>query len=317
MKTNKFFAAALAALTLVGFSACKSKEDDKTLELTESSVSMKVGETHQLVANITVEEWNSSDPTKATVANGLVTAIAEGNAIISATAKGVTKTCIVSITAAGSNPGGDNPGGDNPGTTASVKGSEVWPIIMDAVTYEANASKIKADFRVDDTNNFLYIWASGETYVAGDGAGKNFFGNNEGYVSLTVAAPAGWSGCGFCLGATSAAAAEELRKAIVASPDDYYFHFAMKATTPGNHQFYTFNDATTSFAVGTATIEAGAVIGDFTRDGSWAEFDVPMSQFATALASLTFPANGNIFCALSGAQVGSQLNLDAVYFYKK
>ena len=316
MKTNKFFAAALAALTLVGFSACN--EDDKTLELTESSVSMKVGETHQLVANITVEEWNSSDPTKATVANGLVTAVAEGNAIISATAKGVTQTCIVSITAAGSNPGGDNPGGDNPGTTASVKGSEVWPIIMDAVTYEANKSKIKGDFRVDDTNNFLYIWASGETYVLGDGAGKNFFGNNEGYVSLTVAAPDGWSGCGFILGATSAAAAEELRKAIVANPDDYYLHLAMKATTTGNHQFYTFADATTSFAVGTATIEAGAVIGDFTRDGSWAEFDVPMSQFATALASLTFKTSGdNIFCALSGGQVGSQLNLDAVYFYKK
>ena len=316
MKTNKFFAAALAALTLVGFSACN--EDDKTLELTEPSVSMKVGETHQLVANITVEEWNSSDPTKATVDNGLVTAIAEGNAIISATAKGVTKTCIVSITAAGSNPGGDNPGGDNPGTTASVKGSEVWPIIMDAVTYEANKSKMKGDFRVDDTNNFLYIWASGETYGKGDGAGKNFFGNNEGYVSLTVAAPAGWSGCGFCLGATSAAAAEELRKAIVASPDDYYLHFAMKATTTGNHQFYTFNDATTSFAVGTATIEKGEVIGDFTRDGSWAEFDVPMSKFATALASINFlNTDGNIFCVLSGGQVGSQLNLDAVYFYKK
>ena len=274
----------------------------RILMLSDKSLSLTVGNTYQLTANMPVDKWETSNAEVATVVDGLITAISKGTTIISATAKSITKMCVVNVTEEG---------------PAEVKGSQIWPIIMDAVTYEENASKIKADFRVDDTNNFLYIWANAETYVAGDGAGKNFFGNNEGYVSLIVAAPAGWSGCGFCLGATSAAAAEELRKAIVANPDDYYFHFAMKATTTGNHQFYIFNDNITSFAVGTATIESGAVIGDFTRDGSWAEFDVPMSQFATALASLTFPANGNIFCALSGAQVGSQLNLDAVYFYKK
>ena len=91
----------------------------------------------------------------------------------------------------------------------------------------------------------------------------------------------------------------------------------MKATTQGNHQFYTFNTAATSFAIGTATIEAGQVIGDFPRDGAWYEFDVPMATFAQALATTPFPTGGNIFCALSGAAVGSQLNLDAVYFYEK
>jgi hypothetical protein len=185
------------------------------------------------------------------------------------------------------------------------------------VTAEANAAKIVGDLRIDDTNNFLYIWAAGETYVAGEGTGLNFHGNTEGYVALTVAAPQGWSGLGFYLGEASAAAAEQLRQAIVANPDKYFLHIAMKATTPGNHQFYTFNDAATSFAVGTATIEKGQVIGDFTRDGSWAEFDVPMANFAAAMANLTFPTGGNIFCALSGAAVGSQLNLDAVYFYEK
>ena len=114
-----------------------------------------------------------------------------------------------------------------------------------------------------------------------------------------------------------AAAAEQLRQAIVANPDKYFLHIAMKATTQGNHQFYTFNDAVTSFAIGTATIEAGAVMGDFKRDGSWAEFDIPMANFAAALANIPFPTGGNIFCALSGAAVGSQLNLDAVYFYEK
>lgn len=101
------------------------------------------------------------------------------------------------------------------------------------------------------------MWASGETYSAGDGTGVNFFGNNEGYVSLTVVAPDGWSGCGFNVGAANISKMKELRDAIVASPDDFYLHLAMKATTTGNHQFYTFAEKAASFAVGTATIEAG------------------------------------------------------------
>lgn len=310
MKTNKIFATALAVLALVGFTACEQKnQPTEPLTLTETSVTLKVGETHQLVANVAVESWTSSNEAVATVANGLVTAVSAGNAIISATAAGVTKTCVVLVEAAGST------GGNT--TAAQVKGTKIWPIILDAVTAEANAAKIVGDLRIDDTNNFLYIWAAGETYAAGEGTGLNFHGNTEGYVALTVAAPQGWSGLGFCLGEASAAAAEQLRQAIVANPDKYFLHIAMKATTPGNHQFYTFNDAVTSFAVGTATIEAGAVIGDFTRDGSWAEFDVPMANFAAALANIPFPTGGNIFCALSGAAVGSQLNLDAVYFYEK
>ena len=316
MKTKQFCALALAALTLFGFSACNknknnSNDPEQSLKLSETSVSMKVGETHQLTANITVDSWKSSDEAVAIVADGLVTAVKEGSAIISATAGSQTKTCVIAVSKEG------DQGGEQGGST-EVKGSQIWPIVMDATTADANTSKIVADFRIDDANNFLDVWLSGETYVAGDGTGLNFFGHSDGYVSLTVAAPQGWSGGGFRLGATIAPKVEELRAAIVASPDDYYLHLAMKATTTGNHQFYTFGDAVTSFAVGTATIEKGAVVGDFTRDGSWHEFDVPMSQFATALAGLTFSADGGyILSFLSGAQVGSQLNLDAVYFYKK
>lgn len=314
MKTNKFFATALAVLALVGFTACEQKNPVETLELTETSITLKVGDTHQLTANVAVESWTSSNPAVAAVSNGLVVAVAEGTAIVSATAAGVTKTCVVLVTADATQGNGNGNGNT---TAAHVKGTKIWPIVLDAVTAEANASKIVGDLRIDDTNNFLYIWAAGETYAAGEGTGLNFHGNTEGYVALTVAAPQGWSGLGFNLGEASAAAAEQLRQAIVANPDKYFLHIAMKATTSGNHQFYTFNDAATSFAVGTATIEAGAVIGDFTRDGSWAEFDVPMANFAAAMANLTFPTGGNIFCALSGAAVGSQLNLDAVYFYEK
>lgn len=308
MKANKIFAAALAVFALVGFTACEKPESEK-LELTETSISMKVGETHQLVANVTVETWTTSEEKVATVDNkGLVTAVAEGTAIISATANGLTKTCVVKVEKEGQG------GGD----AKTVKGSQIWPIVLDGVTYETCASKVVADFRIDDSVNNLYVWASGETYAAGEGTGVNFFGNNEGYVSLTVVAPAGWSGCGFNIGAANISKMKELRDAIVASPDDFYLHLAMKATTTGNHQFYTFAEKATSFAVGTATIEAGAVIGDFTRDGAWHEFDVPMAQFAAALSKVNIPDAGlDIFSCLSGAQAGSQLNLDAVYFYKK
>lgn len=310
MKANKIFAAAMAALALVGFSSCKDKNDDnKSLELTETSISMKVGETHQLVANVTVETWTTSEEKVATVDNkGLVTAVAEGTAIISATANGQTKTCVVKVEKEGQG------GGD----TKSVKGSQIWPIVLDAVTAEANKSLIVGDLRTDDTNNFLDVWAAGETYVAGEGTGMNFFGNSEGYVALQVAPNMTWSGGGFRLGDASVKVAEELRQAIVADPDNYYLHIGIKATTTGNHQFYTFGEDETSFAIGTGTIEKGTVIGDFTRDGAWYEFDVPMAQFANTLAKMTFPAkNTYILCMLSGAQAGSQLNLDAVYFYKK
>ena len=323
MKTNKFFSAVFAALALVGFTACEPQptpDEVVSVVLDQTALTLEVGATATLKATVdpagATVEWASQDPTVASVADGVVTGLAAGNTIIVASAGGKMASCIVKVNAAGTPGTGDNPGGGNT-TAAQVKGTKIWPIVLDAVTAEANASKIVGDLRIDDTNNFLYIWAAGETYVAGEGTGLNFHGNTEGYVALTVAAPAGWSGLGFCLGEPSALVAESLRQLIVANPDKYYLHIGMKATTQGNHQFYTFNTAATSFAIGTATIEAGQVIGDFPRDGAWYEFDVPMATFAQALATTPFPTGGNIFCALSGAAVGSQLNLDAVYFYEK
>lgn len=107
MKTKQICALALMALTFFGFSACKpTNKPEQDLKLEETSVSMKVGETHQLVANITVDTWASSDETVATVAAGLVTAVKEGTAIISATAGSQTKTCVISVTKDGQQ-GGD------------------------------------------------------------------------------------------------------------------------------------------------------------------------------------------------------------------
>ena len=308
MKTNKFFATALAVLALAGFTACDQPTPTEPLELTETSVTMKVGETHQLTANVAVESWTSSNEAVATVADGLVTAVSAGNAIISATAAGVTKTCVVLVEADQTQGGG-----------ASLKGSQFWPIAIDGTTADANASKIVGDFRPDDVGKFLYIWEN--TYAANENpTGLNFHGNTEGFTALTVGS-VGWSGCGYCLTESDASkaweAAEALRAAIVANPDDYFLHMAIKSTDNASHCFYVLGSEATKFVLGSTSQYDGPVYQNFTRNGEWAEFDIPMAQYAAALSTTTCVAGVNVFVALSEGIAGAQLNLDAVYFYKK
>lgn len=193
--------------------------------------------------------------------------------------------------------------------------TRIWPIILDGETSGTIKNFIAGDFRANGVDNHLYIWSDSETYTAVEATGMNFFGNTEGYLSLVVAAPAGWSGMGFCIeNKASVTAMQNLKNSIVAHPDSFFLHIAIKATTQGNHQFYTFGTGQTSFAIGSKTIEQGQVIGDFPRDGAWYDFYIPMSQFASAIAAAEIKSGTNIFCALSGSQVGAQLNLDAVYF---
>lgn len=69
-----------------------------TLELTEDFVNLRVGDQHQLIANVPVASWSSSKESVATVSqSGLVTAVAEGYTVISATADGITQTCIIQV----------------------------------------------------------------------------------------------------------------------------------------------------------------------------------------------------------------------------
>lgn len=303
MKANKIFALAMAALAFV---ACEKKEV-LPLELSDSQIALEVGATHQLTANVAVDAWETSDPAVASVQSGLVTALAEGTAIITAKAGAETKSCVVKVSKKGQGGGGQ----------ATMPYKRVWAVVLDQVSYDANASIMAGDIRVDDTENFLYIWASGETYAAGDGVGKNAMGNDEGYIALTCVAPDNWSGLGFCIKkAESVAALEELRQAILANPDNFYFHMALKSTDNASHKFYVFNEGANGFTIGTTEIDGGAIFADIVRDGKWHEIDVPMARFTAGLQKAV-ASGDNIFCALSGNQPGAQLNMDAVYFYEK
>ena len=99
MKANKFFAVALAALTL-GFVACKGEKDKPqtdTLKLDKTEVSIAVDATVQLTANMEVT-WASSNEAVATVEAGLVKGIAAGEANITAKAGEQTAVCKVTVT---------------------------------------------------------------------------------------------------------------------------------------------------------------------------------------------------------------------------
>ena len=314
MKANKFFAVALAALTLVSFNACEKKDEptpekEDALALDQNALQLEAGETATLTATVEAT-WASSNTDAATVAgNGktaVVTAVAEGQAIITATtAGGQTKTCVVSV---------KKKGGEEQG--AQLKGSQFWPIVLDGTTLEANQSKMVASFQPNDVDQFLYVWDG--TYTGGNATGLNFHGNGDGYTALVVTT-LGWAGCGFNLndGCEGAAKARDLRDAIVANPDQYFLHLAIKATDNANQCFYFMNSEDTKFVLGTASVYDGPVYANFERDGAWHEFDIPMSTYATALVNADLTKGNNVFVALTEGVSGYQLNIDAVYFYKK
>ncbi len=314
MKTTKFFALALAALALV---ACEQKNNTPTLEkieVTPSTLTLEVGETANLQTVLTPAgteatiTWESQNPAVASVAEGTVVAISEGTSMILAKAEGKIGTCLVTVTAKGQ--GGND---DTGGTGARVpQGSEFYPIIMDGTTSDALGDKIIADFRPDDTTKWLYIWEN--TYMGNSQtSGLNFFGNADGYTSLTCIA--GWSGAGFNVPTTDV---NTLVEKIMAAPDDYYFHMAIKSADQYAHCFYIFGLESTKFVLGPTSVYDGPVEGNFLRDGSWFEYEFPMSKYATELAGYNPAAvDVNLFVMLTQGVAGAVLNLDAVYIYKK
>jgi hypothetical protein len=326
MKVN--WKLALMCAAMVAFVACKDKnqpvdpgkddpkDEEAALVLDQNSVQLEVGASATITATVEAT-WTSSDAEVATVVPGndggksaLVTAVKEGNAVISATTKGgQTKTCIVVVKAKEE----EKPQG------GQLKGSQVWPIILDGTTLEANQSKIVASFQPNDNDQNLWVWDN--TYEGVDATGLNFHGNGDGYLALSVTT-LGWAGAGFNLatGSAGCTASEALCAAIVANPDDYFLHLAIKSTDNFSHCFYFMNNEGTKFGLGkTVQYDApAATLQDFPRDGAWHEFDIPLSSYASAIASATsFPTGNNVFVFLTEGTQGAKLYLDAVYFYKK
>jgi hypothetical protein len=72
-----------------------------------------------------------------------------------------------------------------------------------------------------------------------------------------------------------------------------------------------------TFVLGTTAME-GYPYADFTRDGKWHEFEIPMSYFkGKGLTYTTGMTQFNVFDFLAGGAVGEKEEPDAICMYKK
>jgi hypothetical protein len=197
-----------------------------------------------------------------------------------------------------------------------AKGTNYHLISLDAVTSEnIPAGAIKKDFRVDDINNFLYVWSG--TYNALVPAGPNWNGEIGEFISLQVGS-VGWSGFGF-----SGPAAKDMT-AVTA---DYTLHLAMRApsTSTASHCIKMEGPGGLAgfAAIGSANFVDGSNIykpyTNFVRDNNWHLIEIPMSYFFNQGLRYpeAVPAFGNVFALLSGGVAGTSIALDAIYVYKK
>lgn len=292
------------------------EEGQTVVTLDKVTAKIAVGETVTLTASVTPAEkaseltWKSSNEAVATVAGGVVTGVAAGEAKITAAVGEITAEATITVTS--------NGGGEEEINHPSLKGSDYFVFQLGGKAAEQIADKIVADFRPNDDTKNLWVWEN--TYAAGETSGKNFYGEAEGWVSLTVTS-VGWSGFAY-----NCADLAELNKlaAIMDAPEDYTLHLGMKSTDNASHLLFL--DGTSGsgkVCIGpTAFVDNGTSfdpVANFTRDGSWGEVEISMKTLTDK--GLVYGSNNtaglNVLGFLSGSVTGTILQYDAVFIYKK
>lgn len=91
----------LIASAVFAFAGCR-KKTETTYKLSETEIVLTVGQEKELTISPAPAKsvgWESDDASVATVTNGVVTAIAEGTAVVTATVEGVKDplTCTVTV----------------------------------------------------------------------------------------------------------------------------------------------------------------------------------------------------------------------------
>lgn len=231
------------------------------------------------------------------------------------------------------------------GEYQSLKGSNYFPMLLDETAAAMIKNKTVTDLFVNDFtddahyNGWINLWIWENTVAAAEAMGPNFYGN-LGYLAFTVTGDT-WFGfapaisynttiVGVERGGTkihasqsemTTAAKNAIAKMAVIDAT-YNFHFALKSQRNGIYRVILYD------GVKEASITIGTSANDgtdyyFTRNGEWAEFDIPMSRFiaqglnyANIVANTTASQGLNIWAVSQGDILPSDVNIDAVFFYQ-
>lgn len=164
MKLNKIFAALMAVVTLVAFSAC-NKESEDVIKLKLNKANLTVGQTYTVPVEKASGDitWTSSNEAVATVnAQGTITAVAEGSAAVKATVGKASATVDVTVTAGGQT-------GGAPDLDAPADG-KLLVVIEIPEGSECNGIALKGTFDGAE-------WSGADTYLGENGAATPVTGN--------------------------------------------------------------------------------------------------------------------------------------------
>lgn len=206
-------------------------------------------------------------------------------------------------------------------TVSSLSGSDYAVVVLDETSLGKISSKVAVNLGPDNSNSFLYVWS--ETYTGGTCSGVNFYGEAAEWTSLVVTS-VGWSGCGFFIKSEPAGLAD-WRTRVAADPSSYYLHFALKPGKATDIHRVQVVWGSTQYAAGlggdyndngTISAELKPLSGTYTP-GEWNEYEISVAEMGINFNQALKDDGDNYLTFLSGSVEGTQLDLDAVFFYKK
>ncbi|MDR2791376.1 MAG: Ig-like domain-containing protein [Tannerellaceae bacterium] len=246
--------------------------------------------------------WESMDNSIATVRDGWVSGVRQGQTAVRITAGNVDTMVTITV--------------QKKTSAYPLRGTNYYLLQLTGTAYNFlySFNDIWRDYRPDTRpENSLALWDN--TFVPMETDQENPFGDDNGWIRLAVG-DKGWSG-----GAFSVAGSVDLR-AMWEQRDKYFFHIALKSTEQTAYTL-TFTDTrkTAQFVIGDAVSDDGTIPKyNFARNGQWQWLEIPLSapefdgMYEWPFGSVANPAALVAFSA--GGVQGDELHMDAVFFYK-